>query len=761
MSSRATPPNGQGLLPLCGFILAATCALSYISVTKFHVPSTPFNPPRSTARMHFLGYRHPKADHASSQQRFGVTGQQGSQFGNGSILAADNPDPYSANRWLASSTMTAECPWHGSEHGLFHPTVPHPRYIVTGGAGFIGSHLVHQLAAHSGPGQVKIIDNFWRGRMDRLQTRDEWAVVPQSDVCILDLRNEADASKYLRGADFVYHLADVVVGVNFVFGHQLSVFHDNVLINTNTLKACKQNKIPNYIYAGTACSYPQHLQMGPGVHALREDQKYPADPESSYGWSKLMGEYEAQLAQSSSFNVGILRFHNVYGPKSDSSAKTGQVIPSLLRKAINFTREEFVVWGSGSQHRDFVYVSDIVEALLLVKDKGMNKGVIEIGSGHATTVKELARAIAHVVGAASGTNIPVKFDLSMPEGDRGRIAASERARVILGWRPKVRIEDGLQATFSWIREQMNKPNVLVVVNGQPRGGDLAWKSLHKHVLQPNNAHLATYLTPVGNATNQTLLERMAHYTWRLPEPPNGDYGTWVDEAAELCPHTDGGEWPQLCDYDEGKPLWGGSLTRCPKHVSKSGVHLGYRWHIHQKIMALNLHHQYDYIIYTRADYLYLCDHTSPATINGSQVWVPFGEEYGGYTDRHVVGTGSIMLEALNITQEIVCRSKHYAALIVPAKTNNVEQLQALVWKNIGLEVGQFPFVAFTVRSEGDPASWTPGDEHHELSQFGVRVKYQTELNDAVKHCNVSSLPQAMEALRLHRVCGENSECPLL
>jgi hypothetical protein len=146
-------------------------------------------------------------------------------------------------------------------------------------------------------------------------------------------------------------------------------------------------------------------------------------------------------------------------------------------------------------------------------------------------------------------------------------------------------------------------------------------------------------------------------------------------------------------------------------------------------------------------------------MDDTQVWVPFGEEYGGYTDRHLVGTGQIMLEALNITQEIVCRPKHYAALTAPASTNNNEQLQALVWMSIGLQVGQYPFTAFTVRSDGDPSSWPGGSgEQGELSQFGLRVKYKPELEEAVKNCNVGSLSHAIEALRLHVVCGEKSTC---
>lgn len=198
----------------------------------------------------------------------------------------------------------------------------------------------------------------------------------------MDLTSAEHARRYLRGVDYVYHLADVVAGVAYVFGHQESVFRSNVLINTNTLTSCKQNGVPNYIYVGTACSFPQHLQMGPGIHALRENQTYPAGPESSYGWSKLMGEYEAELAKSPGvFNVGILRLHNVYGPHSDYLPTSVQAIPSLIRKALRHASEEFVVWGSGKQYRDFIFVDDVIRGLLLLKDKGMNRGAIQVGSG--------------------------------------------------------------------------------------------------------------------------------------------------------------------------------------------------------------------------------------------------------------------------------------------------------------------------------------------------------------------------------------------
>ena len=244
--------------------------------------------------------------------------------------STNRPDAFDGN---------AHCPYFGAQHGLFEPDVPRPRFIVTGGAGFIGSHLVKKLAEKHGEGQVKVVDNLWRGALRNLQEESgSWVIRPTLDFCFLDLRDAASTAKYLRGADVIYHLADIVAGINYVFNHQEALFSDNMLINVNTLNAAKSNKIGDFLYVGTACSFPAYLQMGPGVHALRENQTYPAEPESSYGWSKLMGEYHAELAKSEDFRVGLLRLHNVYGPHTEYSPAFGQAIPALIRcKAIHWT----------------------------------------------------------------------------------------------------------------------------------------------------------------------------------------------------------------------------------------------------------------------------------------------------------------------------------------------------------------------------------------------------------------------------------------
>ncbi len=324
--------------------------------------------------------------------------------------------------------------------------------IVTGGAGFIGSTLVKRLAQKGV--RVRVIDNLWRGSLDNLKLPDgSYAIDIEKDFFLADLTDYSKCLEMIRDAELVFHLADVVGGVHFAFSNQEFIFRQNIIINSNVLSASIFNKIENYIYVGTACSYPKHLQMQDGFTALTEDQTYPAEPESSYGWSKLMGEYEADLAQKSGkINVGLLRLHNVYGPGASYEPSRSQVLPALIRKAILFPDEPFIVWGSGNQYRDFIYIDDVVNALVLVASKGLNQGLIQVGSEIPTTIREASELIVDI----SHKPIEIHFDLSKPEGDRGRIAICDRARSILGWTPKVDIREGLQYTYDWIKEKMGK-----------------------------------------------------------------------------------------------------------------------------------------------------------------------------------------------------------------------------------------------------------------------------------------------------------------
>jgi GDP-D-mannose 3',5'-epimerase len=329
------------------------------------------------------------------------------------------------------------------------------RILVTGGAGFIGSTLVKRLVKEGA--HVQVVDNLWRGSLDNLKLPDNsYAIDLETNFHNADLTDYSKSLEHIRDIDLVYHLADVVGGIHFVFGNETFIFRQNILINTNVLSACIVNNIPNYIYVGTACSFPKYLQMNEGISALREDQTYPAEPESSYGWSKLMGEYEAEVARKSKkINVGLLRFHNVYGPGASFDPRHSQVIPSLIRKAILYTNDKFVVWGSGKQYRDFLYIDDAVESLLLLPLRGMNKGVIQIGSEKATSICEIAKNVVEI----SKKDIPIFFDNTKPEGDRGRIAVCDRARSILDWEARTDLKNGLINTYEWMAQKLQSFNI--------------------------------------------------------------------------------------------------------------------------------------------------------------------------------------------------------------------------------------------------------------------------------------------------------------
>ena len=164
-----------------------------------------------------------------------------------------------------------------------------------------------------------------------------------------------------------------------------------------------------------------------------------------------MGEYECELAQKEGkIEVSVLRLHNVYGPPCELSQEKSQVIPSLCRKAILYPNEKFIVWGSGTQRRTFIYVRDVVDALMATLDSGMGKGVIQIGTTESHSIANVAEKITGL----SNKEIEIIFDLAKPEGDKDRVADSTKAEKILGWQPKVSLEEGLEETYLWAKQKL-------------------------------------------------------------------------------------------------------------------------------------------------------------------------------------------------------------------------------------------------------------------------------------------------------------------
>jgi len=276
------------------------------------------------------------------------------------------------------------------------------------------------------------------------------------------------------------------------------------------------------------------------------------------------------------------------------------------------------------------------------------------------------------------------------------------------------------------------PRALVVVVGQPRGGELAWTSLRKHVLEPLHADLATYFTDDWQGT---LIQRMSRYRWSVPEP--ADWGDMVDQAAASC-GVSRVRWSALCDQPHvlgGVQVCGCADAACPWQV----IPLMYRWLALQKIEALRLHQRYDWFVLTRSDELHLCDHPPLSELDGSHLWLPEGEHYGGWSDRHFVAAAPVFVQAINVTLPILCNPEEWRQKFKEAGgIINIERVQAQAWREHGLQVKEFPRTMLTVRAAHDPSRWAAGEDNPALAGHGLKVKYSEELAPAERTCGTTA-----------------------
>lgn len=704
-------------------------------------------------------------------------------------------------------------------------------YLVTGGAGFIGSALVKSIRKKEPSAVIKVVDNLWRGTLENLRVPGGFVIDLARHFHNVDLTEVEPASEVIGCARTVYHLADIVAGIDYVFANQAFVFRQNMLINSNTLAAASHalSHVENYIYVGTACSFPKHLQMTYTPTALSENQTYPASPESSYGWSKLMGEYEATLQQKrpdNRLNISVLRFHNVFGPGMVWGAGA-QAIPALIFKAINVEEVSksaaiLDVFGSGKQYRDFVFIDDIVQALLLAPS-AYGKGVVQIGTGRPVRVDEVAHMIARMIAHAFHKKISPRFSPQGLEGDRGRVAVRDRAEKILKWRPHTVFEEGLALTFTSVAEgmlrqhgalpslsfppasthmlsrlrdwteriqanmsqeltglsdaaftsenrehktnsrmhetkkfvrlpptnlsisttkqhsklssheirQTSPPRVLVIVVGQPRGGEYAYQSMEKYLLRPHRAHLATFFT---SASPATYLQKIARYNWIVPE-----YHDWfavLDSVFATCMSSTSVKEQRALLWGQGQ---GGTkfMGRHDnvQHSTSSVILLAFRWLVQQKMLQLDLMDQYDAFVFTRADEVHLCEHANIGQMLKecpNCTWFQEGEDYGGISDRHFIASTKAFFRALNVTNSVLCESQLYFD-----RVGNLEMLIKRYMTEQKLPVRLFPPSFFSVKRQRDSTRWSHGVETPESQAFGLRIKYMGEYERACKQCGES------------------------
>jgi nucleoside-diphosphate-sugar epimerase len=315
------------------------------------------------------------------------------------------------------------------------------KVAVTGGAGFLGSHIVRRLLAEGH--DVSIIDDLSSGSVANL---NDLGVTQRCTVG--DLKDYEFAKQSLRGAETVFHLAAEVGSVAYLHGsdaRELAALQSNLTIDVNVFRACLELGVRSVLYASSVSVYPIDEQMGSQNRFREEDSERKVNPEGGYGWAKYIAE--KQLALMPGVGVGVARIFHAYGENIYLRPDRSQVIGSLVRKAIRFPREGFVVWGDGSQRRCFVFVDDAIDAIFRLMGHVERQGslTVNVGSTEETTVRELAERAIEL----SGKEIPLEFDPSRPTGALNRMPDLERVKRVLGWSPTTTFAKGLERTYEW------------------------------------------------------------------------------------------------------------------------------------------------------------------------------------------------------------------------------------------------------------------------------------------------------------------------
>lgn len=269
----------------------------------------------------------------------------------------------------------------------------------------------------------------------------------------LDLRILENCLKATEGIDKVYNLAANMGGIGFITSVFADVMHDNVLINTYMLEASVRNKAKRFLFSSSACIYPNYKQTKPDVEGLKEKDAYPADPNEAYGWEKLFTEEMMKAYQKDyGLDIRIARYHNVYGPEGTYKGGREKVPAALCRKVAEATGPGTIeIWGDGKATRSFCYVDDCVRGTVMLMESYFDKP-INIGSDRLVTINELADIIIRI----SGKKIIKTYNLSAPEGVRGRNADLTLVKKVLGWESKVSLEEGLERTYRWIERMVKK-----------------------------------------------------------------------------------------------------------------------------------------------------------------------------------------------------------------------------------------------------------------------------------------------------------------
>lgn len=314
--------------------------------------------------------------------------------------------------------------------------------IVTGASGFIGSHFIHFLKQK---GYYVIgIDSKKPKFANSLET---------DKFFIADLRDVKQVDKSFSKVDELYMFAANMGGVGFIQTVNAPIMHDNLLININSLSRAKELGIKTVFFASSACVYPISKQTNAKVKPLKESDAYPADPDSKYGWEKLIAEQLCDAYnQDYGMKIHVARFHNIYGPESTYEGGREKSIAALCRKIASAGKEDKIeVWGDGKQTRSYCYIDDCCEGIYRLTQSNCFKS-LNIGSEELVSINQLVDMIAGI----ANKKIEKKYLLNKPQGVRGRNSDNFLIKEVLNWEPKILLSEGLTKTYAWINKQAGK-----------------------------------------------------------------------------------------------------------------------------------------------------------------------------------------------------------------------------------------------------------------------------------------------------------------
>lgn len=328
------------------------------------------------------------------------------------------------------------------------------RTLVTGGASFIGSHLVDALLARGA--RVRVVDNLTSGKLDNIRRH-----VQSGDVEFVeaDLNDPHVAERAVKGMNVVFHLAADHGGRGYVDLHQVACA-TNLVLDGLVFKACHKAGVDTVVYASSGCVYPNHLQTDPGqILYLTEDMVGPPyDSDNLYGWAKLMAEMTLRAyTEETGMKTANCRFFTVYG---DRGHENHAVIAMIARAFVK--QSPYVVWGTGEQIRNWTHVSDIVSGLVLSAERIDDGSAVNLGTMERTRVIDAAREVLRYTGHTA----EIELHPEMPTGPLNRVADNSLARMLLGWEPKVKFMDGLHKTIDWYFAEKNREAVASVLEAK-------------------------------------------------------------------------------------------------------------------------------------------------------------------------------------------------------------------------------------------------------------------------------------------------------